>query len=118
MASLSGVFNTQNFTDLGAFAVGGRLYTYAPGTTTQKTAYTDEAGTIAHTYTSDGSGGQYIAMNARGELPAPLFLAAGGYDLTYKTSAGVTVWTRRARGASDTGADLVVRLADDYGRQS
>jgi hypothetical protein len=89
-------FNLQAFTDLGALGVGYRLYTYVQGTNTQKTAYTDSAGTIAHTYTSDGGGGEYIAMNARGELPAPLYLTAGAYDLALKTSAGATVWTRRA----------------------
>jgi hypothetical protein len=103
-ASLSGEFNLQEFTDLGAFAAGYRLYTYTAGTTTQKTAYTDAAGSVAHTYTSDGSGGQYIALNSRGELPAPLFLTTGAYDITLKTSAGVTVWTRRAVGMDDAQA--------------
>jgi hypothetical protein len=97
MASQSGVYNLQQFTDLGALSVGGRLYTYAYGTTTQKTAYTDAAGAVPQTYTNDGLGGQYIALNARGELPAPLFLSASGsYDLALKTAAGATVWTRRA----------------------
>jgi hypothetical protein len=102
MASLSGVFNLQEFSDLGALAAGYRLYTYAPGTTTLKIAYTDAAGAIPHTYTNDGLGGQYIALNARGELPAPLFLLTGGYDITLKSAAGVTVWTRRAIGGSDS----------------
>lgn len=98
-ASLSGVFNLQEFTDAGALMASGRLYTYTAATTTLKTAYTDAAGSTPHTYTSDGSGGQYIALNARGELPAPLFLASGAYDITLKTSSGTTVWTRRAQGA-------------------
>lgn len=98
-ASLSGVFSVQQFTDIGGPLVGGRLYTYGPSTTTLKIAYTDEAGTIPHTYTSDGIGGQYIALDARGELPAGLFLLAGGYDLALKTAAGATIWTRRAIGA-------------------
>lgn len=110
-ASLSGVWNAQEFTDLGALAAGYRLYTYVPSTTTLKTAYTDAAGSVPHTYTSDGAGGQYIALNARGELPAPLFLTSGGYDLTLKTSAGVTVWTRRAIGQSDIGDTLRSDLA-------
>ena len=105
-ASQSGVFNTQQFTDLGAPLVGGRLYTYVQGTTTQKAAYTDHAGTIPHTYTSDVLGGQYIALNARGELPAPLYLAAGSYDLALKTAAGATVWTRRADPVWDITSDL------------
>jgi hypothetical protein len=118
MASLSGVWNTQNFTDLGAFAVGGRLYTFSAGTTTHKTAYTDEAGTIAHSYTNDGSGGQYIALNARGELPAPLFLTSGAYDLAYKTAAGATVWTRRARGAGEDATAAVAALIADLDNES
>jgi len=106
--SLPGLFNVQQFTDLGVLAVGGRIYTYAPSTTTHKTAYTDQAGAVAHTYTNDGIGGQYIALNARGELPAPLFLSDGGYDIAYKTAAGVTVWTRRAIGSADDGSDTAL----------
>lgn len=112
-ASLSGVFSLQCFTDLGALMAGGRLYTFAPATTTLKIAYTDAAGTIPHTYTSDGIGGQYLALNSRGELPAPLFLSPGGYDLTLKTGAGVTVWTRRAIGGDDKGASEVADLRAD-----
>jgi hypothetical protein len=119
-ASLSGVFNVQQFTDIGTLAVGGRIYTYAPSTTTHKTAYTDQAGTISHTYTNDGSGGQYIALNARGELPAPLFLTSGGYDIAYKTAAGVTVWTRRAIAADPDAAseavdEVLLQLAESDG---
>lgn len=105
-ASQSGVYNLQAFTDLGAPLVGGRLYTYAYGTTTQKTAYTDHAAAVPHTYTSDGLGGQYIALNSRGELPAPLYLSGGSYDLALKTSAGATVWTRRADPVWDIVNDL------------
>ena len=109
-ASLSGEFNLQEFTDLGALAAGYRLYTYAAGTTTQKTAYTDAAGSVAHTYTSDGGGGQYIALNSRGELPAPLFLTTGGYDIALKTSAGASVWTRRAKGTDDQAVTVAADL--------
>ncbi len=110
--SQSGVYNLQSLTSVGALGVGMRLYTYTAGTTTHKTAYTDSAGAVAHTYTSDGSGGQYIAMDARGELPAPLYLTSGAYDLALKTAAGATVWTRRADPfganlAEGTGASLV-----------
>jgi len=105
-ASLSGVFNVQQFTDTGALAAGHRLYTYTYGTTTHKAAYTDAAGLVPHTYTSDGIGGQYIALNARGELPSPLYLATGSYDLALKTSAGATVWTRRADPVGDAGLAL------------
>jgi len=96
-------YNLQAFTSAGALGAGMRLYTYTAGTTTKKTAYTESTGTTAHTYTSDGAGGEYIALDARGELPAPLYLTGGAYDLCLKTSAGATVWTRRA---DPTGSDL------------
>ena len=105
-ASQSGVFSLQEFSDLGSPLVGGRVYTYTQGTTTHKTAYTDKAGSIAHTYTSDGIGGQYIALNARGELPAPLYLAAGSYDIALKDAGGATIWTRRADPVDELRADL------------
>ncbi len=106
-ASLSGEFNTQQLTDLGALGVGLRLYTYVASTTTHKTVYTDAAASVPHSYTSDGIGGQFLALNARGEAPAPLFLTSGGYDLTLKTAAGATIWTRRAHGTNDGFVDLL-----------
>jgi len=112
-ASLTGVFSLQEFTDLGVPMVGGRLYTYTYGTTTHKTAYTDKAGTIPHTYTSDGVGGQYIALNARGELPAPLYLASGSYDIALKTSTGATVWTRRADPGDDASEAISAAIRAD-----
>lgn len=111
-ASQSGVFNAQQFTDAGLPAASYRLYTYTQGTTTHKAAYTDAAGVVPHTYSSDGLGGQYISLNARGELPAPLFLTSGAYDLTLKTPAGATVWTRYARGGNDFTAAVVADLAN------
>ena len=113
MASQPGLFNFQAFTNLGDLGDGMRLYTYAPSTTTHKIAYTDAAGAVPHTYTNDGSGGQYIALDARGELPAPLFLSSGGYDITLKTAAGATVWTRRAIGQNDGAATLDAALRAD-----
>lgn len=111
MASLSGYFSIQELSDAGALLVGGRVYTYAFGTTTFKTAYTDINGLIPHTYTSDGAGGQYIALNARGELPAPLYLATGSYDVALKRSDGSTVWTRRADPSGDTATLAIQQLA-------
>ncbi len=111
-ASLSGQFEFQAFTDAGAIAANYRLYTYVATTTTFKTAYTDAAALVAHTYTADGIGGQYIALNARGELPAPLFLTAGAYDIALKRTDGSTVWTLRATPSSDGLAAFVAQLAD------
>lgn len=112
MASQPGLFNFQAFTNLGDLGDGMRLYTYIPATTTHKVAYTDAAGAIPHTYTSDGSGGLYIALDARGELPAPLYLSSGGYDLKLTTPAGATTWTRRAVGLTDAVDTLRADIAD------
>jgi hypothetical protein len=105
----------QELTDAGLLLVAGRLYTYAYGTTNQKTAYTDPAGTVPHTYTADGAGGQYIALNARGELPAPLYLAAGSYDISLKRSDGSTIWTRKADGVDNPLNSLAAALAASTG---
>jgi hypothetical protein len=103
-ASQPAYFHLQEFSDGGVLLLGGRLYTYAQGTTALKTAYTDPAGAVPQTYTADGLGGQYIALNARGELPAPLYLAPGSYDIALKRPDGSTVWTRRADPTVDAAA--------------
>lgn len=110
-ASQPANFNVQEFTDPGLSLVGGRLYTYVQGTTTQKTAYTDPAGLVPQTYTNDGAGGQYIALDARGELPTPLYLVSGAYDLALKRADGSTIWTRRAEGIDGAASAFASLLA-------
>ena len=58
---------------------GGKLYTYASGTTTHKIAYVDTALTTPCTYISDGVGGLYILLDAAGQTD--LVLASGAYTL-------------------------------------
>ena len=96
-------FHLQQFTSAGALMASGRLYFYTTGTTTKKDVYTEATGTTVHTLTSDGAGGEYLALDARGEAPAPIYMTSGAYDVCLKTSAGATVWTRRA---DPVGADL------------
>jgi hypothetical protein len=114
-ASQPAYFHLQEFSDGGVLLLGGRLYTYAQGTTALKTAYTDPAGAVPQTYTADGLGGQYIALNARGELPAPLYLAAGSYDIALKRADGSTVWTRRADPSGDGIAALLLTFLTSAG---
>jgi hypothetical protein len=114
-ASQPANFNLQEFTDVGKLLVGGRLYTYAYGTTAQKIAYTDPDGTVPHTYTPDGIGGQYIALNARGELPAPLYLGEGSYDIALKRDDGSTVWTRKADGVENSVKAWIAALSGALG---
>lgn len=114
-ASQPAYFNLQEFSDLGRLLVGGRLYTYAYGTTAHKTAFADPDGTVPHTYTPDGLGGQYIALNARGELPAPLYLADGSYDIALKRVDGSTVWTRKADGVENSFRAWIKAVAGQAG---
>lgn len=112
MTSLPGWFNQQFFKDNGDVAANWRVYTYATGTTTHKTAYTDASGATPQTYTNDGLGGQYIALNARGELANPLFLGTGGYDIVLKDDTGATEWTRYAIGTDQQSDTLRADIAD------
>ncbi len=59
---------------------GGLVYTYKPGTTTAKTAYTDEALTVPAT--------NPIVLDSKGEAQ---FYYKGNYKIDVKTSAGVQV---------------------------
>ncbi len=111
-ASQGGNFSIQEFSGLGALLVGGRVYTYIQGTTTQKNAFIDPTATTPHTYTSDGLGGVYIALNARGELPAPLYLTTGSYDIALKDSTGAAIWTRRADPVGDAVSGLASIVSD------
>jgi hypothetical protein len=79
----------KSWLDSGAPNAGGRLYTYASGTTTFKAAYTDSTLATPCTYTSDGVGGQYIALNSRGETQ--VWLGSGSYTFKTQDTLGVTV---------------------------
>lgn len=87
----------------------GRLYTYASGTTTHKNAFTSATLGTPCTYTSDGVGGLYIALDARGE--AQLWLGSGAYTFVLQTSTGASVWT--VDGVEDTGRAYDTALRAD-----
>jgi len=66
----------------GAPLAGGKLYTYAPGTSTNKATYTDSGGLTPNA--------NPVVLDANGE--ADIWLS-GNYKLVLKTSADVTQWT-------------------------
>lgn len=73
----------QSFTDnAGRPLVGGKLYTYAAGTTTPQATYADAAGTAPNT--------NPVILDARGEA---VVFWQGAYRVTLKDSAGATIWT-------------------------
>jgi hypothetical protein len=81
--SLSPPPKLQFFDANGAPLAGGQLYTYAAGTTTPLTSYTDSTGVSANT--------NPIILDSRGE--ANVWLGGSSYKLALYTSAGVLIWT-------------------------
>jgi hypothetical protein len=69
---------------LGTPLVGGKVYTYAAGTTNPKATYTDAAGITPHT--------NPIILNLRGEPPAPVFWS-GNYRVDLYDALGNLVYT-------------------------
>ena len=81
--SLSPTPKLQFFDANGDPLVGGLLYTYAAGTTTPLTSYTDSTGVSANT--------NPIVLDSRGE--ANVWLSGAIYKFALYTSAGVLIWT-------------------------
>lgn len=82
-ASLSSVPKLQFFDANGNPLVGGKLFTYAAGTTTPLATYTDSSAGTPNT--------NPIILNARGE--ANVWLDNTTYKFVLKTAADVEIWT-------------------------
>lgn len=88
----------QFFDNSGVPLTGGKLYTYAAGTTTPQTTYTTSAGNVAHT--------NPIVLDAAGRVSngGEIWLTFASYKFILKTSADVTLATYdniRGNGAND-----------------
>jgi len=83
MAALTPVPKIQFFTANGEPLVGGKLYSYAAGTTTPLVTYTDQAGTSANT--------NPVILDSRGE--ASVWLGTGPYKLRLTSATDVDIWT-------------------------
>ena len=81
--SLSPTPKLQFFDANGDPLVGGKLYTYAAGTTTPLTSYTDSTGVSANT--------NPIVLDSRGE--ANVWLSETFYKFALYTAANVLIWT-------------------------
>ena len=76
----------QFFDDNGVPLVGGKLYTYAAGTTTPLATYTTSAGTVANS--------NPIILDAAGRTPNEIWLATGVlFKFILKTSTDVLIGT-------------------------
>ena len=83
MAVLTPLAKTQFFTANGEPLVGGKLYTYAAGTTTPQATYTDSTGATANT--------NPVILNARGE--ANVWLGGLSYKFRLTDANDVELWT-------------------------
>jgi hypothetical protein len=101
----------QFFSTAGVPLVGGKLYTYAAGTTTPLATYTSQSGVSANT--------NPIILDSRGE--ANVWLSSAAYKLKLTTPADVEIWTVDNVGsgelfgtsqflASVSGADTITAL--------
>ena len=90
-------------------APGGRLYTYASGTTTAKQTWADQAGTVANALPPEG-GGAGILLDANGRPTVPVFLGTGEYTFKVLKADGSTLLTRDD--VAGSGTDLLAALAD------
>ena len=76
----------QFFNNDGTVLAGGKIYTYAAGTSTPKTTYTTSAGNIAHA--------NPIVLDSSGRVPGgEIWLTAGTYKFSVFTSANVLIAT-------------------------
>jgi len=117
MAALTPVPKIQFFTANGEPLVGGKLYSYAAGTTTPLVTYTDQAGTSANT--------NPVILDSRGE--ASVWLGTGPYKLRLTSATDVDIWTVDdiySEGSqsmqellSSSGSSLVGFIADGTGAQ-
>jgi len=76
----------QFFTNSGVILSGGKLYTYAAGTTTPKVTYTSSSGNTAHT--------NPIILDSAGRVPGgEIWLLASPYKFALYTSTDVLIAT-------------------------
>jgi hypothetical protein len=76
----------QFFTNSGVILSGGRLWTYAAGTTSPKVTYTSSSGNTAHT--------NYITLDSAGRVPGgEIWLLASPYKFALYTSTDVLIAT-------------------------
>lgn len=116
MAALMPQGKQQYFTAGGIPLVGGKVYTYAAGTTTPLATYTDAAAGTPNA--------NPVILDSRGE--ASIFFSAVNYKIVVKDSLDSTIWTQdnlagdaagklRTDLAASTGSALVGHIASGAG---
>ncbi len=104
MAALMPQGKQQYFTAGGIPLVGGKVYTYAAGTTTPLATYTTAAAGTPNA--------NPVILDSRGE--ASIFFSAANYKIVVKDSLDSTIWTQDNL-AGDQAATIVANLAASTG---
>ena len=104
MAALMPQGKQQYFTAGGIPLVGGKVYTYAAGTTTPLATYTDAAAGTPNT--------NPVILDSRGE--ASIFFSAANYKIVVKDSLDSTIWTQDNL-PGDQAATILANLAASTG---
>ena len=104
MASLMPNGKQAYFDSAGAPLAGGKLYTYAAGTSTPLATYSDQAGTTPNT--------NPVVLDARGE--ATIFWGSAGYKVSLYDSADALIWTQDNLYVNGTAALDGTALAPSY----
>ena len=104
MAALMPQGKQQYFTAGGIPLVGGKVYTYAAGTTTPLATYTTAAASTPNA--------NPVILDSRGE--ASIFFSAANYKIVVKDSLDSTIWTQDNL-PGDQAATIVANLAASTG---
>jgi len=104
MAALMPQGKQQYFTAGGIPLVGGKVYTYAAGTTTPLATYTTAAASTPNA--------NPVILDSRGE--ASIFFSAANYKIVVKDSLDSTIWTQDNL-AGDAAASVLASLAASTG---
>lgn len=104
MAALMPQGKQQYFTAGGIPLVGGKVYTYAAGTTTPLATYTTAAASTPNA--------NPVVLDSRGE--ASIFFSAASYKVVLKDSLDSTIWTQDNL-PGDAAATIVANLAASTG---
>lgn len=102
--TLSPLAKFTGFDDTGLIVPGGLLYTYAAGTSTPATTYSDSTGT---------SNANPIVLDSAGRCT--IYLDIVNYKFILKTAAGVTLWTQDNIQSTALNLSAVGSVLADFG---
>lgn len=102
MAHLLPLPRLRFFDTNGVPLVGGKLYSYAAGTSTLQATYTNQA--------ESGTNSNPVVLDANGE--ASIWIGSSAYKFVLKDASDVTIWTADGVSTVNSGSITTAKLAD------